>query len=342
MRHDIHVAYLREGPLGEPGLPGVCLHRLEATGNYDPRILWQLVRLVRRLRPDILQTWIQQMDILGGIAARMTGTRWVIREPASEAAYPGSWKQRLREWVVRSADMIVSNSQSGDRYWRRVHPRSTRCVIPNGFPLNELEKALPVAREEAGLPEGARFILYVGRLENGSKNLQNLVAALAIVFRESPVHAIFCGEGPDGVSLGKQVDSAGISQRVKLQGHVSNVWSYMKAAALFVSVSWHEGRPNAVVEAMASECPLVVSDIPAHREVVDQESALFVDPANPREIADAILTVLADPESARRRAQRAKARTAKWSVAAMAQQYESLYQNLILTEHGKAPAGRAA
>src|SRR5437867_2365724 len=75
--HEIHVAYSEGGPnLARLEVSNIVLHPLHSRNNYDPSVLAQLLRLVLRVRPDIIQTWIVQMDILGGIVARMTQTPW--------------------------------------------------------------------------------------------------------------------------------------------------------------------------------------------------------------------------------------------------------------------------
>ena len=91
MGHDVHLAYSKEGP-DKPELPGVVLHQLKLRSNYDPYLLLQLVRLIRRIKPDIIHTWILQMDILGGIAARLNRIPWIFREPNSALAYSMTWK----------------------------------------------------------------------------------------------------------------------------------------------------------------------------------------------------------------------------------------------------------
>jgi glycosyltransferase involved in cell wall biosynthesis len=108
----------------------------------------------------------------------------------------------------------------------------------------------------------------------------------------------------------------------------------MKRANVTVSVSLFEGSPNVVLEAMAAGCPLVVSDIAAHRELLDEQSAILVDPRDPRQIADAIIKVLSDPEAAARRARAAYDRVQHYSLSATARQYADLYRELA------APSGR--
>ena len=97
---------------------------------------------------------------------------------------------------------------------------------------------------------------------------------------------------------------------------------------MFVSPSHYEGRPNAVLEAMAVGVPLVVSDISAHRELLDEQSAILVDPADPAALAIGVIMALSDPEASGRRAREASRRADGHSVERMVAQYEELYSTL--------------
>jgi glycosyltransferase involved in cell wall biosynthesis len=332
MGHDVHIAYSREGS-HTPELPDVALHRVNSRSNYNPYLLWRLVRLVRHIRPDVIHTWILQMDILGGVAASINGIPWILREPSSAMAYPPTWKHRMRVQVGSRANAVVSNSFGGDEYWKTRLPFSRRCVIRNGLPLHEIDRiaaALPL-----GLPKHeAPIVLFVGRLtEDGSaaKSLKALLEALASVRRERNLSGIFCGEGPHRSELEGLRNRLGLDADVRFTGHLpaASVWGLMKMAAVFVSLSAYEGCPNTVMEAVACGCPLVISDIPAHRELLDEETALFVDLDRPEQIAAELRRVLATPDDARRRACAARGRAADWSVASMAARYEKLYREVF-------------
>jgi len=80
---------------------------------------------------------------------------------------------------------------------------------------------------------------------------------------------------------------------------------------------------------MACDCPLVVSDIPAHRQLLDEESAIFVNPNDRQQIEAALRNVLADPLAAQRRAEKAKERIRPLSVKAMAQRYLEAYSTAL-------------
>jgi glycosyltransferase involved in cell wall biosynthesis len=326
--HDVNIAYTKEGP-HKPELPGVVLHQLKALSNYDPYLLWQLVRLTRRIKPDIVHTWILQMDILGGMAARLNGVPWIFREPSSPFSYRLTWKKRLRVRIGSGASAIVSNSEGGDKYWKTQLPRSRRYVIPNGLPVHEIDKtaaALPPGLETSETP----IVLYVGRLLP-IKNLQAFLETLACVRQKREVLGILCGEGLDRSDLEVVRLNLGLDADVHFTGYlpVTLVWALMKKASVFVSLSAYEGCPNTVMEAIACECPLILSDIPAHREILDENCAYFVDPSNIHQTADTILQALSNPDASIGRVLIAKQKTQKWSIAEMGQNWENVYKELI-------------
>jgi glycosyltransferase involved in cell wall biosynthesis len=111
---------------------------------------------------------------------------------------------------------------------------------------------------------------------------------------------------------------------------VQDLWAWMKRADVFVSLSDFEGHPNAVLEALACGCRLVVSDIQAHRSVLDDEVAVFVNPADLEGIRRAIGDTLdLDDGQARAAAVRACRHARRWSVRAAAEQYDALYRQVL-------------
>ena len=150
----------------------------------------------------------------------------------------------------------------------------------------------------ASLPAGlenpeAPIVLYVGRLTSdgsATKNLKAFLETLAYVRQEQSVVGVLCGEGPQRSELEVLRHKLGLDEDVHFTGYLpaASVWALMKKASVFVSLSAYEGCPNTVMEAMACGCPLVLSDIPAHREILDETCALFVDPSNIQQTADVI------------------------------------------------------
>src|SRR5688572_7478272 len=116
---DVHVALIHAGPnFARLQETGAVIHRIRAFGNHDPLILWRLLQLLRSVQPDVVQCWLLQMEVFGGMAASLNGTPWVFSERAAPEAYPPGFKNWLRVRVASRAAAIVSNSSIGGEYWR--------------------------------------------------------------------------------------------------------------------------------------------------------------------------------------------------------------------------------
>jgi len=325
--HDVHIAYLNES---ENYIihPNVILHKLKAKSNHDPLLLIQVRRLIKRIQPDVLHTWILQMDIIGGLAALISGIPFILREPSSEMAYKGGWKNRLRVLIGQKANAIVANSLGGVEYWKKFAPGSKCYKISNGVPLDEINAftgALP-EHIKTDLP----IVLYVGRLAadvSASKNLINLLKAVSIVCKTNEVLCILCGDGPQISSLQLLSKDLGLKDNILFTKHLSAsaVWTLMKKSTIFISLSEYEGCPNSVLEAIACGCPLVLSDIPAHREILSKNQTKFVDHTNVQLIADSIVKVLRHSDKSKEQAIINKQIINEWSIGKMTQEFLKVY-----------------
>jgi glycosyltransferase involved in cell wall biosynthesis len=330
---DVHVVCFMGGT-HEKALRDIC-GSVECL-NESRRTTWLLpfraARSVRRVRPDVLQTWLPHMDVAVAPIAFLSDVPWIVSERASGAAYVSGWLNLLRRVVVRGADMIVANSSSGAEYWAQAAPRVARRVIRNGVALSASDE-VPGSPSMQSSATGHPRILIAGRLAP-QKNLFRLVEALAQL-RESGSQFVadIYGEGPLRASIVQQISAherrlnAGLS--TSINGYTENLESEYKRASLFVSVSLFEGSPNTVIEAAARGCPLVISDIGEHRELFDTSSAVFVDPLSPKSIAEGIRLALGCPVQSAKRAEVAFQTVRKLSVERLVSNYTSLYSELL-------------
>jgi glycosyltransferase involved in cell wall biosynthesis len=149
--------------------------------------------------------------------------------------------------------------------------------------------------------------------------------ALARVLVEVDADALLCGDGPDREALERQIKALGMTDRIRMLGYRDDVASLMRRATALVFVSLVEGQPNSVLEAMATGCPLIVSDIPQHRGFLSDESAMFVDPQSPSSIADGVRRLLNDLPAAHQRAIRAYDIAVHQNVNHIATRYTEVY-----------------
>lgn len=325
--HQVHVGILDRGLVfARLEESGVTIHQIDSSGNYDPFVVFGLMRLVKSLRPDLVHTWLTRMDVLGGAVALACDRPWVLSERASAPYYAKSLKNWARCQIAKRASAIVSNSVAGDSYWKAVvGEKVQRFVVPNGVPLDDIDRASGTS----SIPQATGpLVLYAGRFV-AQKNVLGLVTALREVMDRSDAIAILCGEGALKLDVEQAIDRYALSNRVQVAGYQHDIWSLMKRASVFVSVSLFEGHPNTVLEAMACGCPLVVSDIPEHREFLTESHAWIVNPHDPARIADAICQALTDPPEAQRRATAARTKVQEYSVSAAARRYEDVYRAVL-------------
>lgn len=231
--------------------------------------------------------------------------------------------------LLSESTLVVNSTALADRF-RRHRPH----VIPNGLDLQKFE-GLPSqeeARSRTGLPSDRPLLMYVGKVIP-EKRVEWL---LDVVARLPETEAVVVGgyaEEYYGDSYYRSLVARydGIRGRTRFVGEVPwhEVPTYLTAADIFVYPSPWEGSPNAVMEAMAAGLPVVVSDIAAHREIVEHGKTGFLasDPTSMARFAD---TLARDPKL--RREIGSKARThvfEHFSVEACTQAHLELYRSIL-------------
>lgn len=327
---EVHIAHVHGGVyLPDVQRSGVTAHAIKASGNHDPMIVLGLARLFRRVKPDIVQTWLPQMDVFAGAAALLTSVPWVLLENSSAPAYVARLKDRwIRPAVGAHASAIVANSPDGLDYWsERGGPSALRAVIPNAIDFDRIHAATPAAATGLAV-DGGPYFLYAGRL-SPEKNLPVLIRAFRRAYDETGVGAVICGEGPMRTELATLIAALDLEGKVVLAGVRQDVWGLMKGASALVSASLFEGQSNVVLEAAAAGVPLVLSDIKGNRDAADDVSALFFDPRSHEELAAALVAVIRDPRAAARRRDNARHAVESLSIERCVGSYRTLYEKLL-------------
>ena len=232
---------------------------LETIGNFD------LLHLAA--------VW-QPLSIEVRRAAVKAGCPYILAPRGSLDAWPVKykrWKKLLYYMLVerntiRMASGISFCSQmelEGSSHFARKG--QLLCNIPNGLNFAQWKRNAKGARQwraEVGIPEDVFLILSVGRLHY-KKGLELAIRALAPL-RERNWHMVLVGNDEDGTGakLLRQVKDLGIANQVSFFPTVSPLMlpAIYSAGDLFILPSHHENFGNVVLEAVACECPVLVSD----------------------------------------------------------------------------------
>lgn len=323
---EVHVGFHKVGiHASTMEKAGVVMHELYAAGSHHPAIAWRTAGLVRRLRPDIVQTWLLQMDVVGGLAALACRVPLILSERSSQPVNGPGWKARARRLVGSRAAAIVANSYAGAECWRSAVPEQRRYVVRNAVVITPSAMAPPSPAQH--LRRGPH-VLFAGRF-SAEKGIRCMLEAMFRVAHARP-EALFIlfGEGPERAEAEQRVVTAGLAKRFTFAGYTNQLGWWMSKASVCVSASRFEGNPNVVLEAAAVGCPLVLSDIPSHRELFGDDCALFAHSDSPEYFASLIIQAMDLPGAAQIRAQTARAATNCYNLETVTQAWLRVYRSV--------------
>lgn len=318
------LQHCREGVYARVAERGVAVWFAPRSGLRHA-VPW-LRALVHMEQPDIVHTTLFNADVAGRLAA--IGGPHVLTSLVSTPYYPGRHKHdpnlsRYKLEVVRRIDALTARHCTTHFHalTRAVADAAVRdlgipadriTIVERGRDPTRFRPASPRgrarAREELGLPSDADVVVSVAR-QDFPKGQTHLLRAFAQVLAHRPrARLVIAGrEGHATAQLREMAAADGMRGAVKFLGHVSDVRSVLAASDVFVFPSLHEGQGGAVVEAMACGLPIVLSDVPALREVVEHEgNAVLVPPADAAALAEGVLHLLQDPTAAQLRGERCR------------------------------------
>jgi glycosyltransferase involved in cell wall biosynthesis len=332
----------------QEGVELVCLHR---GGKYDFAVMLPLAQLLRRRRVQVVMPFLTPATFFALAAAALARTPVRI---ATERSGIEKLK-RLGEKLYRAAedaltglaDVAVANSEAGRSYLmsRGIKREKTR-VIYNGIAAERVtasgEERLE-ARRALGIDEDAPLAGMVATL-TPQKDWPVFLWAADIVRRSLPeARFLIVGDGPLRGELERQAATLGLGEAVVFAGQRDAVAPLIGALDVAVLSSCdHEGCSNYLLEAMGLSKPVVATDIGGNRELVREgETGLLAPVGEPQALAEAMLKMLSEPQTAARMGAAGRARFEDgFSVPVMAGNYERLYEEL-LSKKGIAVRGAA-
>jgi teichuronic acid biosynthesis glycosyltransferase TuaC len=177
--------------------------------------------------------------------------------------------------VLLTADRIVSVSKALKSAAEKiVSPRREIKVIYNGCNLKEFTFSLKdrlAYREKINISTQEKAVIFVGELKI-NKGIFELINVLKNLISNYPLlHAIIVGDGPEHSVIKNEVYSGKLNNKIHLVGNQrhSEVYSWLSAADIFVLPTHYEGLPNAVLEAMACNLPVISTDVGGVPEIID-------------------------------------------------------------------------
>lgn len=264
-------------------------------------------RLCRRTRPDIVHTHNAFHGIAGRVAARLAGVpvvvqtvhNWYFLEPSRS---PRARVFRLLEKLAShfcDAVLLINTDDFERALAEHIVPRSKRRFIGNGIDVRLFDSELAAigreeARRELGIADDDVVLSMVARLEP-PKDHDMLLSALPEVVKRVPrLQVVLAGHGLRTDEVRARVAELDLESRVHVLGHRDDVATIMRASDAHTLVSQYEGFGRCLVEAMVAEIPVVGTDVPGIRDVIDPgRTGLLVEHGDVDGLARALTAVLA-------------------------------------------------
>jgi glycosyltransferase involved in cell wall biosynthesis len=299
--------------------------------QFIAAVAWHLVR--HKESYDVLHVHccMMETDLLPAyLASRVTrrpfivhihnalNVRWMFNPRRSDPLLMGTRPNLLPGWfwkgALRAAVQVITIDPATEKSLDDLGLSNHRR-IPNGVtvrPAPPTPSERRAARRKLALPEDAVLVVFAGVLRR-EKNVITLLRAWELVERSAPgrdLRLVILGAADNPSNSNEEELRRFVSDRglrsVTFTGFVRNVDEYLVAADCFAFPSLVEGMPMALLEAMATGLPVVVSGIEEHRQlVISEEVGLVVDPTDHEALAASLLLLFDDPEQRARLAHRA-------------------------------------
>jgi glycosyltransferase involved in cell wall biosynthesis len=280
--------------------------------RHDLRAFYELIRIFRSERFDIVHTHNPKPGVMGRVAARLARVPVVMNTVHGFGARPDDRLNKRfvfmsLEWLAaRFSDLELYQSTEDLSRGRKMFIKpQEKCVhLGNGVDLRRFDPRmiLPDARdrvrEEFGFRSEDLVVGTVGRLVGEKGYREFFDAARLVCSQNDRIKFLAIGDGDpakgDAISS-EEMASAG--KFVSFTGWREDIPELVAALDVFVLVSWREGMPRSAMEAAAMGKPMILSNIPGCRQIAQHEvEALFVSPRDAQELANAVERLASDDE----------------------------------------------
>ncbi len=273
----------------------------------DAAALAELLRVLRYHRFDIVHTNSSKPGLLGRFAAKLCHVPLILhtvhgtafqegQSPAVQGFYAGMEKlgNSLGHKVV-----FVNNSDRERCLSLRLLPARKALTINNALPSAQAERLARIASARKLDPDKADFVFGSTLRFTPQKNVVNLVgAACQACARESRLRFILLGDGEYLQLCRRIVHSHGLNNRILLPGWDADIVKWLPLFDAFILYSRWEAQPFSIIEAMHSGLPVLGSDIPSIRELVDADCGWLVPLDDQAALIDRLTEIPRDPAAA--------------------------------------------
>lgn len=320
--HDALLLAHESGELKRRAGEGLRFLGFAPRSEFDVQAAWKLGGVIADRQPDIVHAHDPMAVSLVAMALQMASNK--VKRPLVVASRRvdfhlkrhafSKWKYRHVDVFIAASGLIASILEDDGIARDRI------AIVHDGVNIDAIDRHDAVDAHAAFfLPHGAPVIANVAALAP-HKGQRHLVAAAAHLVRDIPdARVLIIGEGELRDPLQQQIASLGLERHVFLTGFRHDVLGVLKSVDLFVMSSVTEGLGSAILEAMACQRAVVGTRTGGIPEAIEENvTGLLVPPRDDNALAEAMATLLRDPDRRARMGAAGRARVARdFSVDAL-------------------------
>ena len=301
---EVHVCALsRGGPVADIlARAGIPVQVISRRWSADPTTFWRLVRHVKELRPQSIHAWQAAGRAYAAAVARRCGVPHLVAVWRDVPSHQGPLQAAVDRCVGRRASTVVASCQAVRNYCiaQGIAAEKIRVIASGAC------KAAPSATtrgqilDRLGLPESAALIGWASRLEADRGGKDAIWAADLLKVIRDDAHLLIFGAGPHRNRLVRFRDQVQIADKVHFLGQRGDLEEFLPHLAQFWSTRRLPGLPQAILEAMAAGVPVVATDVPGTRDLIEHNATGYlVAPGHRAGVARWAEHLLNHPDAAR-------------------------------------------
>lgn len=335
-RKDFHyVVFCLEdqGPfVHELRIQGIDVICFDKKKGWDFSLFFRIAYLLRKKRITIVHTHNSGPLLYGGIAARIVGIPFVIHTKHGTNLRQQRNDVWLNAILFKIPDKIIAVSQDAllIAHQKEKVPFDKLIYIPNGVDTKKFSitgtDSVSI-RKKYNLPNDDFLVGIVARL-CWEKDIPTLLEAFRLILQEKKdVSLVVVGDGAERSLLETIVRKCDIGRHVFFLGMQHDIPELLSLFTVFSLPSIREGMPVTLLEAMAMQIPVVVTDVGANREIVEHGvSGYVVKQKDVVSLKDAIMRLIYDREMAAMMGKKGREKVSdEYSVDSMVEKYEKEY-----------------
>lgn len=313
---------------------GIEVIELERKKNMEISRLFNLIKIVRKMKPDIVHTYLFSANSYGRIAAIINRVPVII---ASERNMPEIGKDKniyqlyIDKVMAFFSDIIICNSQAAANILINKYnfKKKKILVVHNGI-NTDISYTSVVRNSEI-------IIGTVCRL-SPQKNLKLFLdMAKLLSDLKSDLKFMIVGDGLLREDLEKYSEFLGIRHKIIFMGEQHNVFDLLQKISIFINTSSYEGLSNAIMEAMLIGLPVVATDVGGNSELITNgETGFLCKPDNLEEIVEKVMYLINNKEIAEKMGEKGRKKIIyEFDSNKMIRKIEDIYLRLFYSNRSQ-------